>query len=163
MNIIQSISTCFRKYADFSGRASRSEFWWFMVFAFFVFGVSNGIDDEILIATKTNIVSFSVGVLMFWPITAVSIRRLHDVGISGSSALKFFAVTAVMLLLVFAIPYLPFEGATVVLAISILVILGIIVVLFLYIIAMHHMMADSHPHPNQYGDCPKQIEDRATH
>ena len=28
MTFTQSIATCFSKYATFSGRASRSEFWW---------------------------------------------------------------------------------------------------------------------------------------
>lgn len=29
MTFMDSVKTCFRKYADFSGRATRSEFWWF--------------------------------------------------------------------------------------------------------------------------------------
>ena len=32
MNFTQSISTCMRKYVTFSGRATRSEFWWFCLF-----------------------------------------------------------------------------------------------------------------------------------
>ena len=32
MNFGQAISTCFAKYAAFSGRASRAEFWWFFLF-----------------------------------------------------------------------------------------------------------------------------------
>ena len=32
MTFGQSFSTCMRKYATFSGRASRSEFWWFWLF-----------------------------------------------------------------------------------------------------------------------------------
>ena len=32
MNFQTSIKTCFNKYADFSGRALRSEFWWFVLF-----------------------------------------------------------------------------------------------------------------------------------
>lgn len=31
MSFAESISTCFRKYAVFRGRASRSEFWWFVL------------------------------------------------------------------------------------------------------------------------------------
>ena len=33
MNFIHSIKTCFRKYFVFKGRATRSEFWWFQLFA----------------------------------------------------------------------------------------------------------------------------------
>jgi uncharacterized membrane protein YhaH (DUF805 family) len=32
MNFIESVKTCFSKYADFSGRATRSEYWWFVLF-----------------------------------------------------------------------------------------------------------------------------------
>ena len=38
MNFISSIKTCFKKYIDFNGRASRSEFWYFtllLVFGYF--------------------------------------------------------------------------------------------------------------------------------
>ena len=38
MDLQTSIKTCFNKYAIFSGRASRSEFWWF-----FLFGILGGI------------------------------------------------------------------------------------------------------------------------
>jgi len=33
MNMGQAIATVFRKYADFTGRASRPEFWWFILFS----------------------------------------------------------------------------------------------------------------------------------
>ena len=33
MDFQTSVKTCFKKYADFSGRALRSEFWWFVVFS----------------------------------------------------------------------------------------------------------------------------------
>ena len=31
MNFSEAIKVCFRKYADFSGRATRPEFWWFVL------------------------------------------------------------------------------------------------------------------------------------
>ena len=36
MNFTQSISTCMKKYVTFSGRATRSEFWWFYLFTVLV-------------------------------------------------------------------------------------------------------------------------------
>ena len=36
MDIQQSIKTCFKKFATFDGRASRSEYWWFQFFYFLV-------------------------------------------------------------------------------------------------------------------------------
>ncbi len=32
MTFGESIKTCFAKYADFTGRASRSEYWWWFLF-----------------------------------------------------------------------------------------------------------------------------------
>ena len=32
MNFMQAVQVCFSKYVDFSGRARRSEFWWFFLF-----------------------------------------------------------------------------------------------------------------------------------
>ena len=31
MSFGEALKTCFKKYANFSGRARRSEFWWFSV------------------------------------------------------------------------------------------------------------------------------------
>ena len=36
MNFQQSIEACFNKYATFSGRASRSEYWFFILFTILV-------------------------------------------------------------------------------------------------------------------------------
>ncbi len=44
MNFIESTKTCFKKYATFSGRASRSEFWWFCLFCFILRIVANVLD-----------------------------------------------------------------------------------------------------------------------
>ena len=39
MTFGQSISTCFKKYASFKGRASRSEFWYFYLFILLVYAI----------------------------------------------------------------------------------------------------------------------------
>ncbi|RZI72483.1 MAG: DUF805 domain-containing protein, partial [Variovorax sp.] len=36
MNFMQAVQVCLSKYVDFSGRARRSEFWWFFLFQFIV-------------------------------------------------------------------------------------------------------------------------------
>ena len=36
MTFLKSVETCFFKYADFNGRASRSEYWWFYLFTILV-------------------------------------------------------------------------------------------------------------------------------
>ncbi len=70
----QAVSTCLRKYADFSGRASRSEFWWFTLFEF---------GALILSALIHEIAYELVALALLLPVLAVSARRLHDIGKSG--------------------------------------------------------------------------------
>lgn len=75
-----AILTCFKKYAVFSGRARRSEFWYFQLFCLlgnliFSFWVSKSETNEIL-----GLIFFLVTLL---PTLAVTVRRLHDLGRSG--------------------------------------------------------------------------------
>jgi uncharacterized membrane protein YhaH (DUF805 family) len=41
MDFQQSIKTCFQKYATFTGRAGRAEFWWFALFQLLVLVVAS--------------------------------------------------------------------------------------------------------------------------
>ena len=47
MTLGESISVCFAKYATFSGRACRSEYWWFMLFIFLVSAAAISINDTV--------------------------------------------------------------------------------------------------------------------
>jgi uncharacterized membrane protein YhaH (DUF805 family) len=73
-NFSQAVATCLRKYVDFSGRASRSEFWWFFLFQIIVMIVT-GMMSEILNGIA------ALGLLL--PGLAVGARRLHDIGKSA--------------------------------------------------------------------------------
>ncbi len=74
MTFAESVRTCFSKYVDFNGVASRSEFWWFILFAFIVAVVLS-----LVSATLANVAA--LGLLL--PQLAVGARRLHDTGKSG--------------------------------------------------------------------------------
>jgi len=74
MTFGESISTCFSKYATFNGRASRSEYWWFVLFTFLV-SLATGMVSQ----TMSGL--FSLAVLL--PSLAVGVRRLHDIDKSG--------------------------------------------------------------------------------
>ncbi|MDQ3058119.1 MAG: DUF805 domain-containing protein [Pseudomonadota bacterium] len=74
MNFGQAISTCLSKYATFSGRASRSEFWWFFLFQVLVLVAASMIGE-----TLYGLVA--LGFLL--PSLAVATRRLHDIDKSG--------------------------------------------------------------------------------
>lgn len=74
MTFQESIKICFSKYAEFSGRADRSEYWWFELFLLLLM-VGAGLMNE----TLSNLVSLAV----LLPSLAVGARRLHDIDKSG--------------------------------------------------------------------------------
>ena len=96
MGFISAIQTSLRKYVTFSGRASRSEFWWFMLFNLLcLIGsaiISAQIDPSAVTATTgEGSVNFEVnspvsGIIMLLltlPTISVTVRRLHDTARSG--------------------------------------------------------------------------------
>jgi uncharacterized membrane protein YhaH (DUF805 family) len=92
MSFPTAIKTCFSKYAEFSGRASRAELWWFHLFMVLVLVVVDVIaalavaDSEDLI----NGINWVIQIGFFLPSLAVSVRRLHDLDASGWNYLWAF-------------------------------------------------------------------------
>jgi len=92
-----AVKRFFKKYATFSGRASRSEYWWWMLVNFVVVTVLSGWTG-IAAATSVDPSTGAVGsrgfmipyaLLMLWslailvPGLALIVRRLHDGGFNG--------------------------------------------------------------------------------
>lgn len=75
MTFSESIQTCFSKYADFNGTATRSEFWWFTLFCWVASMLINFFGGSIASTV------FSLATLL--PSIAVGARRLHDTDRSG--------------------------------------------------------------------------------
>jgi len=71
-----------KKYADFSGRARRKEYWMFYLFNVLVGAVCGMIARPL--GTFGMILSLLVSVALIVPSLAVLVRRLHDVGKSGA-------------------------------------------------------------------------------
>lgn len=80
MTFGQSISTCLRKYVTFSGRASRSEFWWWYLFSILV---NWAVQIVGTLVGETTIISLVVGLILLLPNLAVTVRRYHDSDHSG--------------------------------------------------------------------------------
>jgi uncharacterized membrane protein YhaH (DUF805 family) len=74
-----AISVCFKKYATFSGRASRSEFWFFYLFYIIVYIVGSIVGA----AVGSSMLVYLFIVPLWLPQWAAGIRRMHDVGRSG--------------------------------------------------------------------------------
>jgi len=91
MTFFQAIKTGFRKYADFLGRASRSEFWWWVLFTFLVAVMISALPVpslELPDGTRTFAPALTpiwqFGVLL--PSLAVLVRRLRDAGFAWGHA-----------------------------------------------------------------------------
>jgi uncharacterized membrane protein YhaH (DUF805 family) len=76
---------CMRHYADFSGRASRSEYWFFVLVFIIIYVVCIAIDYAVLGAGQSGVplLGTLAYLIHFIPGLAVLIRRLHDVDRSG--------------------------------------------------------------------------------
>jgi len=119
MGFGQAVRTCLGKYGTFSGRASRSEFWWFYLFTTIVsgipillggifLGVSSGSSADgsaggisLLIAVLLYIVGVLVSLAFLVPSIAVGCRRLHDRGTSGWLQLLLLVPCANIVLIIF--------------------------------------------------------------
>ena len=84
MGFIEAVKICLGKYAQFNGRASRSEFWFFSLFLFiylfvagFLLGIVGASDEAFGVATLVLLIP------VFIPGIAVAARRLHDINQSG--------------------------------------------------------------------------------
>jgi uncharacterized membrane protein YhaH (DUF805 family) len=74
MGFFDAIRICFAKYVDFTGRASRPEFWYFVLFVFIA-------ELSLLVAYRPLGIAFVIAAIL--PRLAVAIRRLHDIDRSG--------------------------------------------------------------------------------
>jgi uncharacterized membrane protein YhaH (DUF805 family) len=75
-----------KKYAEFSGRARRKEYWMFVLFNVII-SIVIGIIDKILGTTYgsagTGVLGTIYSLAVLLPSLAVGVRRLHDTGRSG--------------------------------------------------------------------------------
>lgn len=91
MGFGEAIRTCFRKYVVFSGRARRSEYWYFYLFTVLgglIAGVLDAILEGAMGATETfrntsGPFSAILNLAVLLPTIAVTVRRLHDTNHSG--------------------------------------------------------------------------------
>lgn len=76
-----AVKRVFSKYAEFSGRASRAEFWWFLLFLFVVNAALSIL--AAVIGSVFSWIDWVFGVATIIPMLSVSWRRLHDTGRAG--------------------------------------------------------------------------------
>ena len=94
MSFFDAVASAFSKYFDFSGRASRSEFWWFFLFCILLYMLAFSLTiNDIGQPDESNPEAFLSKALTSWfgiafivtliPSISVSVRRFHDINMSG--------------------------------------------------------------------------------
>jgi uncharacterized membrane protein YhaH (DUF805 family) len=95
MDFMTAVKTVFMEnYANFEGRAQRSEFWWFALFVFVV--------SLVLQLVLGDIVSMIFSLAVLLPSISVAVRRLHDVDRTGWWYLLVLIPLIGALILIFA-------------------------------------------------------------
>ena len=100
MNFTQAISSGFNNYVNFTGRAARSEFWYWTLFAILASIAGELVDLALFSSSTFTPVQTLVGLALFLPGLAVSVRRLHDLDRTGWWLLLIFTVIGIIVLLV---------------------------------------------------------------
>ena len=92
MNLLESVNSGLTNYFNFNGRASRSEYWFFLLFVNLISIAS------LIIASLTgaNGLPLIVAVASFIPSISITSRRLHDSGMSGWWQLLSFTVVGII-------------------------------------------------------------------
>jgi uncharacterized membrane protein YhaH (DUF805 family) len=140
------VQKCLRLYFDGKGRARRTEYWWWALFAFvalvtaLAFDAAVGGTNPLTGAPNSQVVYVLVALALLAPGLSVFSRRLHDVGLSGWLTAAVFGAYAVGMLMTAAL--MPI-GLLVLLAAGV----GVLVV----------ALIPSRPGPNQYGPNPKGV------
>jgi len=77
MNFIESIQTCYKKFFDFSGRASKSEYWWFQLYNVIIYVLTFVFQADLTLLFSIVVIANII------PNYAAAVRRIHDSDKSG--------------------------------------------------------------------------------
>ena len=97
MNFTESIQTCYKKFFDFSGRASKSEYWWFQLYGIIIYGLLFVFQGDLALVFSILAIANTI------PLWAAAVRRLHDTDKSGwfvlISIIRFIGLIIIFLLI----------------------------------------------------------------
>jgi uncharacterized membrane protein YhaH (DUF805 family) len=104
LTFTESIGACYSKFFEFSGRASRSEYWWFYLFTILLTWGAKLVATITMPEDETAVFAGPVlqSAVLFatLPTYSALVRRLHDVGKSGWNILWLFTIVGVIPLMI---------------------------------------------------------------
>ena len=170
MTFTDAIRTCFRKYFTFSGRASRPEYWWFVLFLFLggiiaaildgmIFGtgqVTQGVTpdgDMVDVLNEGGPIAALFSLATLIPSISAGWRRMHDTGRSGLYLLYPLIVMAGLAAFGGFAGAFGGQPATSGLF-GLLFILGAIIFLISPLLVLWWLTRPSQPGPNEFGPNP---------
>jgi uncharacterized membrane protein YhaH (DUF805 family) len=162
MTFTQAVRSVLSSYATFSGRARRSEYWWFYLFTILV-AITTSVIDAVLNTAFDNeigIVGTITSLALLLPTLAVTARRLHDTGRAGwwmlLPAIPLVATIAAGFAAVFLIAFSTNVDSNP--EVAVIALLGVCVLLTLAagITLTVFLCLNSKPEANKYGPSPKQ-------
>ena len=99
MNMQEAVVSVLSKYATLSGRAPRSEYWWFALANLLVY-IALAIIDRVILRFENGGLATVYSLAVFVPYLAVAVRRLHDINKSGWNLLwSFLPIIGTILLI----------------------------------------------------------------
>ncbi|WP_170350630.1 DUF805 domain-containing protein [Ruegeria atlantica] len=178
MTFSDAIRTCFSKFFTFSGRASRSEYWFFFLFIV-IWSIIAGIIDaqfftqvavtetetsKSVTATSSAPVQSIVSLIVFFPHLAVAWRRMHDTGRNGLYALlPILLILGAFAVLIFGIglaSHFQHGGSLDILftRATLLIVVPTLIVLFVSpLLVLWWLTRPSQPGVNKYGPNPIEV------
>ena len=101
MGFTEAISSGFRNYVNFSGRAARSEYWFWTLFTIIVSIVTALIDLALFRDSGISPLNSLASLAMFLPSLAVAARRLHDIDRTAWWLLLLLTGIGIIVLIIF--------------------------------------------------------------
>ena len=104
MNMKEAVISVLTNWNNFSGRACRSEFWYFVLVTFLVsmiiqiIEIATGMVD--IESAEMGILSIIFALLLFVPSLSVTARRLQDRGWSGWWQLLYLTIVGILVIIV---------------------------------------------------------------
>ena len=161
IDFMDAVKTCLRKYFTFSGRARRSEYWWFYLSTIIVAIVAAIIDGSIVGWQNTDEgpVGTVTSLALLFPYLSAGWRRLHDTGRSGwwiGGGILAFVFFIVVIIASAAMAGFDDGGTFFGDGLIGVLAIGFLIGLLIYgITLLVFMCQDSHPSDNKYGPSAK--------